>query len=326
MIRLRAIGFILLCAPLIGFAGCARDETRPNQVSPSAGLLVSVAPVVRAPMRSEVTLLGTTVALKQVTVRAPAAGFLSDLSAAPGDQIKRGQTVARLLTREDAAAKAGMKVAAQLDPADSDATAKAVQRYVSGFGIPVSAGDGGTVARRLASSGQFVNEFDPVVELVDPRSIYVEAQAPLDAIGSIRPGQPVTIASPALAKAVPARVTAILADASQGGQTFPVRIALQNPRSSISQVGVAVRVTIVTGVRNDALVIPVAALFINPETRTNYVFVVGKDGRAHRRRIAIGIRDQTRAQALSGLDAGETVITSGGYALADGLTVRTTTK
>jgi multidrug efflux pump subunit AcrA (membrane-fusion protein) len=49
--------------------------------------------------------------------------------------------------------------------------------------------------------------------------------------------------------------------------------------------------------------------------------VAGADGRAHRTPISIGIRDGGEVQVTSGLKAGELVITSGGYALADGLRV-----
>lgn len=326
MSRLSRIGHALLFVLLVVCGGCSREEAPRNQANTSPGLLVSAAPVMRALMRSEVTLLGTTVALKQVTVRAPASGFLSDLTVQPGDFVKRGQLVARLMTREDAAAKAGMTIAAQLDPADSAATAKAVQRYVSSSGIPVTARDRGVVAKRLASDGQFVNEFDPVIELVDPHSIYVEAQAPLNIMGSIRLGQTVTISSPALAKPIPAKVAAILPSTSQSSQTFPVRIALDSSAPPLSEVGIAVQVAVLTAALPEALVIPIAALFVNPETHMNYAFVVGKDRQAHRRPIEIGIRDQARAQVLGGLGAGETVITSGGYALSDGLTVRAIVK
>ncbi len=49
--------------------------------------------------------------------------------------------------------------------------------------------------------------------------------------------------------------------------------------------------------------------------------MAGADGRAHRTPITAGIRDGGEVQVTSGLKAGDLVITSGGYALADGLRV-----
>ena len=54
---------------------------------------------------------------------------------------------------------------------------------------------------------------------------------------------------------------------------------------------------------------------------TFHVFIVGKDGRAHRVPITVGIRNPDQVQVISGLAPGDLVITSGGYALSDGLKV-----
>jgi multidrug efflux pump subunit AcrA (membrane-fusion protein) len=313
----------LLLITLVG--GCLRggEQDRPNsQETDTAGMLVSVAAVVRAQIRSETKFLGTTVALKQLTVRSPTSGFLSDLTLEPGDQVKQGQLVARVTSREDVAARNGMKVAQQLDPADSHAMAETLRRYVSSPGIAVSAGANGTVSKRLTSNGQFVNEFDPIVELVDAHSIYVEAQAPLNLMSSIRVGQAVAVTSPMSPDPMPATVAGILPNASQDSQTFPIRVTFDSRGPSIPEAGVAVQVWVVTKERPDALVVPATSLFTNPETHVDYVFVFGSDGRAHRRPVTIGIRDPQRVEVLHGLSSGESVITSGGYALSDGLAVR----
>jgi len=52
------------------------------------------------------------------------------------------------------------------------------------------------------------------------------------------------------------------------------------------------------------------------------VFVAGADGRAHRLNVTIGVRDGPRVQVLEGIKVGDQVITSGGYALSDGLKIR----
>jgi len=71
-------------------------------------------------------------------------------------------------------------------------------------------------------------------------------------------------------------------------------------------------------------VVPTAAVFINPETQKHYVFTIGSDSKSHRRTIEIGIRDAAEVEVLAGLEEGTTVITSGGYALSDGLPMRVT--
>ena len=67
--------------------------------------------------------------------------------------------------------------------------------------------------------------------------------------------------------------------------------------------------------------IPAAALF-EDSAGEYHVFVAGPEGRAHRMAVTLGLRTQEQAQVLSGVRPGDTVITSGGYALSDGLEVR----
>jgi len=306
----------------LAMAGCTRSGRTPEESAPPPSLVVSAARVVVAPLTVTVTLAGTTVAAERLIVRAPAAGFLSDLTVQPGDSVTRGQLLARLTTREDAAARAGARIAAHLDAADSAAVAQAVGRYATAPALPLSAPQGGVVAQRLASDGQFVNEFDPVVEMVNPASLAVEAEAPLGVLGALRVGQAVTLTSAALARPVAGRVAAILPSAAASSETVPVRIAVLGGARALAATGIAVQAVVVTAAVPDALVIPRAALFVNPADDTNYVFVAGADGRAHRRVIVTGLREATRVQVLRGLGAGELVITSGGYALSDGLAVR----
>jgi multidrug efflux pump subunit AcrA (membrane-fusion protein) len=74
----------------------------------------------------------------------------------------------------------------------------------------------------------------------------------------------------------------------------------------------------------DAVIIPAAALFQDAANNGYYVFVAGPDGQAHRATVAVGIRTQSQVQVTSGLKPGQIVITSGGYALSDGLKVNLT--
>jgi multidrug efflux pump subunit AcrA (membrane-fusion protein) len=72
----------------------------------------------------------------------------------------------------------------------------------------------------------------------------------------------------------------------------------------------------------DAIVIPSVALFQDPGAEQYHVFVIGKDGRLHRTPVKLGLRDKDLAQVISGVAPGDQIVTSGGYALSDGLQVR----
>ncbi|HXD90362.1 MAG TPA: hypothetical protein VNU00_04830, partial [Candidatus Binataceae bacterium] len=71
-----------------------------------------------------------------------------------------------------------------------------------------------------------------------------------------------------------------------------------------------------------AIAIPDAALFEDASTSARYVFIAGPDGRAHRTIVTVGLHDGERTQVVAGVTPGAIVITSGGYALSDGLRVK----
>ena len=90
----------------------------------------------------------------------------------------------------------------------------------------------------------------------------------------------------------------------------------------IAEAGAPVEVRVETAAWHDAIVVPVAALFQEQGKDRYYVFAIGPDGKAHRTDIEVGLRDRDRVQVTEGIKVGDLVMTSGGYALSDGLGVR----
>jgi multidrug efflux pump subunit AcrA (membrane-fusion protein) len=301
----------------------ATDEDTATEATTKVVLAVSAARVVVKPMRQKLTLIGTTAALRTLTLRAPAAGRAIGLQVQTGDHVRRGEVVAHIISREDEAARAGVAAAQKIDPGEAAALESSVKRYSSGPGIPVPVPQDAVVSQRLVSPGQIVNEFDPLVELVDPASVYVNAQVPIDQLGLVKPGMDATITSPLKPCLVyPARVWSLSPSFSVGGTIVPVWVQFTGP-DWISEIGASVEVHVTIKFVPDAIVIPAAALFEDAERHNSYVFTVGADSRAHRTVVATGIRNPSEVQVTQGLKPGDLVITSGGYALSDGLEVRT---
>ena len=311
---------VALAAP-----GCSRpaaDDAAAGTSVTNAMLAVSAARVTIKPMRQELTLIGTTAALRTQTLRAPAAGRVVGLQVQTGDHVRRGEVIAHIISREDEAARAGVEAAQKIDPSEAAALESSVKRYSSGPGIPVTVPQDLVVSQRVVSPGQIVNEFDPMVELVDPASVYVDAQVPIDQLGLVKPGMDATVTSPLKPGIVyPGRVWSLSPSFSVGGTIVPVWVQFVGDKR-ITEIGASVEVHVTTKFAPDAIVIPAAALFQDSEHNNFYVFTVGSDGRAHRTIVAIGIRTPTDVQVTQGLKPGDLVITSGGYALSDGLQVR----
>lgn len=324
MKRLAIVAAALAAA--IAFGGCRGvapgDEDSGADARPAnPSMSVAAARVSVAPMHGELRLLGVTVARRHLTLRAPASGRVTGLNLNSGDQVRRGEIVAHIINRESEAAQAGLEVAKRLDPEQAATMEKSVERYTGGPGIAVVAPEHAIVAERLVSSGQTVANLDALADLIDPSSVYVQAAVPIDALHLLKAGMGATVTSQ-IRPGVEfhARIAALSPAFDPNSATAPARLEfVGDPR--IDQAGAAVEVQVITESVPDAIVIPTAALFQDAEHGGFYVFVAGADGLAHRTAVTIGIRNSELVQTTRGLTPGQLVITSGGYALSDGLKV-----
>ena len=307
---------------LVLAAGCRAQSRGEESQEIAPVMVVAAAPATITTMISTLRALGVTVANHHVTIRAPAAGRLSGMSLKNGDQVRKGQRIGYVVNREIEAAQAGLAIARRLDPQEAKTLAESVNRYDKSDGIPIIAPEAGVVSRPPVTSGQMVADLDPIIELIDPSSIYVEASIPVDELHLISPGMPATVTSglrPGVA--FPAQVGAMIPSFDASSATTPVRLDFTGSES-IPEIGAPVEARIVTTNIPDALAIPATALFQDVGQNRYHVFVAGADGRAHRVNVTLGVRDGPRVQVLDGIKAGDQVITSGGYALSDGLKIR----
>jgi multidrug efflux pump subunit AcrA (membrane-fusion protein) len=324
MVIVLALVAALLFAPVGGCRGAGSDDDQSNANQSTVVMAVSGARVALAPLTQELRLLGTTVARRHVMLRAPAAGRVTDFDLRVGAAVHKGETVARVINREVEAAASGLAVARSIDRTEAPALAAALKRNPPAPAITVTAPEDAIVAQPLVSNGQLVGDLDPLADLIDPRSVYVEAEVPINDLAMVRPGMPAVVASwihPGRPSS--AHVAAIAPSFSQGGATAPARIEFDGPER-IAEVGAPAEVTVITARVPAATVVPNAALFQDAASGAWYVFVSGNDGQAHRTPVTLGIRAGDRTQVVTGLQPGQIVITSGGYALSDGLNVRVT--
>ena len=320
--RIATGALVLMLGAAIMFAGCrgaASDDETPSEAS-NPTLAVSAEKANIAPMRQTLRLLGTTTAMHHVILRAPVAGRVLGLNLKIGDRVRKGQTIAHVLSLEIEAARQGLGIAKRIDPEDATTLEKSVSKYGHDNGIPVVAPEGGVVSAPPVTSGQVVAYLDPLADLIDPNSVYLDTAVPAEELHLIAVGMPAVVKSPLKPNAdMTALVAAILPNFNAGSATSAVRIEFSGP-DRILVAGAPAEAIVTTQTIPEAIVFPATALF-QDESGGFHVFIVGKDGRAHRVPITLGIRNQDRVQATSGLNAGDLVITSGGYALSDGLRV-----
>jgi len=312
-------GALLAMVLLTGCGGEKADNEDSKPANPT--LLVSAARAEVHPMTSELRLLGKTVAMRHVIMRAPTAGRVTGMKLVSGDSVRKGQVVAHVINREIEAAEAGLAVARKIDPQDAPALSASVGRYNHSAGIPVVAPESGIVSQPPVTSGQMVADLDTIVDLIDPASLYIDTSVPVSQLSLIRPGMSATVTTPFRPGIqFPARIDAILPSFDAASASSSVRTDFIGS-DRIAQANAPVEVRVETASVPDAIVVPAAALFQDQGVDQYHVFVIGSDGRAHKKEIKVGLRDKDLVQVTDGIKVGDLVVTSGGYALSDGLGV-----
>ncbi|MDE3154512.1 MAG: efflux RND transporter periplasmic adaptor subunit [Acidobacteriota bacterium] len=178
----------------------------------------------------------------------------------------------------------------------------------------------GWVTDRPFYAGEMATAGQPLLTVMDTSSVVARAPVPATQAGRVRVGDAATVTVPGLDHPAAGRVTVVSPALDPSSTTVQVWVQVPNPDGQLKP-GTSVQVAIVTRSVQDALVIPAPALLTAPDG-THSVMVVGKDQTAHSRDVEVGITEDGRVQIAKGLTAGETVVTTGGYALPDGTRVQ----
>lgn len=167
--------------------------------------------------------------------------------------------------------------------------------------------------------GQFLNKGDQVVQLeaVDP--IYVDFSLPQQHVATIKPGMDVNVVVDAFpGKTFTGAVQAVDPRLDEATFTMLIRAAVPNPDESLRP-GMFAQVEVVLPASEKLLVLPAAAIIYSPYGDS--VFVI-EDGVAQPRFVKPGPQRGDVVGIISGLKAGEQVVTSGQVKLRKGSPVR----
>jgi len=263
------------------------------------------------------------------------------------EQFQRDRQRAEQLGREkvisaqslEQARNAEVTSGEELRAAEFNATAASFQVNVARAGLlGIDAGQAGRkvlslrspiagrVLRVIEKSERVVQAGAPLVVLGDPEKIEIVTDVLTTDAVNIRPGAPVFLESWGGDHVLRARVRLV----EPGGFTKISALGVEEKRVNViadfvdSPDGLAdgyrVEAHIVTWENADVLKIPGSATF---RDRNGWSVFVNENGRARRREVRIGHRNQTEAEVLGGIALGEQVILHPSNELLDAARVRT---
>ena len=176
----------------------------------------------------------------------------------------------------------------------------------------------GVVAELYVDEGDMVGNTSPV-GLVLSSEIEVKLNIEESRLAQIETGQAVSLRVAAYPGVeFPATVTNVAPHADSNTHTFSVTVTPLDKEGQLRH-GMFADTTVLAAEKDNTRLVPVSAVvFVNDQT---VVYAVTADGTVEQRVVVTGLSNRNQVEILSGVKAGETVVTNGQANLLDGVKV-----
>jgi membrane fusion protein (multidrug efflux system) len=311
--------------------------------APGAGAAVEAVKVASAQITKSITAVGSLRSDESITVRPEVAGRIAEIGFQEGQRVPKGATLLRLdpaITQAEVQqaqanltlAKAKYERAVELqgkgfisgqakDEAENNlkvAEAGLALTQAKLAKTEVKAPFTGVIGLRVVSVGDYVKEGADIVNLESIDALKVDFRVPEIYLKQVTVGQTLEVNLDALpGKTYEGKVYAINPLVDAAGRAIVIRAQVRNQDTALRP-GMFARVRLFTKLPAEALVLPEQAMV--PQGDEQFVFRV-IDGKAVRTKIEVGQRRDGQVEIVSGLAAGDVVVSAGQLKLRDGMPV-----
>ena len=303
---------------------------------------VRVATVGAEEISGEFAVNGTFLPNRQANIAPEMGGQLIALHVKEGSYVRAGQSIGRLagdkvnvnvssakanlanaqaaLNRYEMAYKTGGVTALQLDQARLQVKSAKDQlqsaNLVSGDTNIISK-ISGIVNQKFVEVGSVVAPGTPIVEVVDISAVKLKVDVDQSLVSQLALGNTVKVKPDVIEGDLDGRIT-FIAPAASGALKFPVEITVQNSFNKL-KAGMYGTATFNRAGTANVLTVPREA-FVG-SVSDNTVFVV-RDNTAYLTKVQSGMNYGNKVEIVSGLKAGDVVVTSGQINLLDKTKIR----
>jgi len=336
------IPIISIVSLALALCGChKKSEPTPAESLPTATVRAQIIESKRRVATEEV--VGTVRAKLRSVIEAKVSGKIEQLLVVPGQQVQAGELLAVVDAREvqaryDQAVALSQQAEADLkrltalleqkvlsqsefDSAQAKARVTVASRAEAETLLSytkVTAPFAGVITRKHADVGDLATPGKPLLELEDSRVLRLEADVPEAVIGKLALGDKLPVRIAALEKELTGVISEIAPAADPNSRTFLVKLDL--PGTTGLRAGQFGRVAMPVG---ETAALRVPAYAVTQRGQMELVFIVG-DGKAQLRLVKTGKRIGNEVELVSGVSAGEKVVTEGAPRLVDGQPVTVT--
>ncbi|HET9803806.1 MAG TPA: efflux RND transporter periplasmic adaptor subunit [Candidatus Acidoferrum sp.] len=173
----------------------------------------------------------------------------------------------------------------------------------------------GYVTDRQPYEGELATANQPLLTVMDTSTLVVKSHIAQSDAAELKVGDPAKILVAGADNPIAAKVTLVSPALDPGSTTIEVWVQSLKANPELKP-GMTAQITATARAAKDALTVPASAIFKN-EDGAEYVVLAGADNHAAVKTVQVGIRGKERVQITSGVNAGDKIIISGGYALPD---------
>jgi membrane fusion protein (multidrug efflux system) len=304
---------------------------------------------------STLTAIGTVAAVRGVTVSADLPGVVDRIAFDSGLSVREGDVLAVLDTRQEqaqlAAAEAQLDLArvnfdrirglldervvsrAEFDRATADERQSKARVGEISAAIErktIHAPFSGVLGLRHVNLGQYLSGGDAIVSLQSLNPIYVNFGVPQQAMAQVRAGRTVRVTADdragAAGTALRGQITAIDSVVDESTRNVQAQATLANAEGRLRP-GMFVQAEVVVGAASAVISLPASAISYAPYGDSVFVVSDLKDpgGRTYRgvrqQFVKLGAARGDQIAVISGVKAGDEVVTSGVFKLRNGAAV-----
>lgn len=347
--------WVILLAALLVFGGLfamqwygARKMNEAMDNRPRDTVTVSAAVASSRRWQSSVAAVGTLSAINGAALATEVPGIVEHIFFDNGASVAAGDVILELRTAPDRAELKALEAAAELARLESARARSLVdERNISRSELDRRATEldqalaqvaaqqarieqkrlpapfDGRLGIRRYNIGDYVVAGDTVIELQSLDRLYVDLTLPDRYSGRVAAGMEIELLVPALGgKRYPAVINAIAPTVSTETRNFALQATVENSEGSLRS-GMFARLTLPLGEPTEQVIVPRTAISYRPYGNSVYV-VEEKNGTqvVSQRFVTLGDSRGDMVAIAEGLEAGETVASSGLLKLGSGIPVR----
>lgn len=305
---------------------------------------MSVQGMVLKPQRFDdnLSLSGTLEANEEIDIRSEISGIVESINFEEGAKVSKGQVLFRVNDLELRAQLSKVQTAQQLssenqrraklllekqaisqeefDISNADfESSKAESQLIAAqlSKTTVRAPFSGTIGLRYISKGTYVTPATPIAKLVNTSQLKITFSIPEKYASQMKVGNSLTFTTSNSKESYTATIYALEPQVDIATRTLKMRAIADNKEGKLYP-GTFANVSLPLETVEDALMVPTESLI---PIQNGKVIFVSENGKAKQVQVEIGTRTDSMVRILSGIKAGDTILTSGVMSLKNGTSV-----